>query len=198
MTIEGAKQKLTNNGLEIGSISYETSQNYAEGLVTYQSYSSGNSVPKGTKVNVTVSSGAPTPTLAPTSTPTPTPTEALLPTPTPDAGSENGSENGNDTSEEPEKSGFYYVQFTINENPLYEGDSQLVYLEIQQNGVSFKLYEQELMYEDFVNGKTFSFKLPATEHPYTELNEGTATVVMYVDDMLYTDNVWTINVEKSN
>ena len=198
MTLEGAKQKLTNNGLEIGSISYETSQNYAEGLVTYQSYSSGNSVPKGTKVNVTVSSGAPTPTLAPTSTPTPTPTEALLPTPTPDAGSENGSENGNDTSEEPEKSGFYYVQFTINENPLYEGDSQLVYLEIQQNGVSFKLYEQELMYEDFVNGKTFSFKLPATEHPYTELNEGTATVVMYVDDMLYTDNVWTINVEKSN
>lgn len=58
LTKKDAIAALSDAGLELGNVSLEASTDYQEGHVTYQSYSEGESVAKGTKVDITLSTGA--------------------------------------------------------------------------------------------------------------------------------------------
>ncbi|PKM58911.1 MAG: serine/threonine protein kinase [Firmicutes bacterium HGW-Firmicutes-4] len=52
-----AKSTITNSGLIMGAITYETSSDYSKGMVMKQSPTDGNQVTKGTEVAIVVSSG---------------------------------------------------------------------------------------------------------------------------------------------
>ena len=57
MTQAEAKTSLEALGLKLGTVSYETSSVYAEGQISYQNYSTGESVSKGTEIDITISKG---------------------------------------------------------------------------------------------------------------------------------------------
>lgn len=57
-----AKTLLNQNGLELGSVDYESSDNYGEGKVFSQDYSMGTMVDKGTAIDISISTGPPAPT----------------------------------------------------------------------------------------------------------------------------------------
>lgn len=57
MTKKSAIAALSDAGLELGDVSYDASKNYKEGHITYQSYSAGQKVKEGTKVDITLSTG---------------------------------------------------------------------------------------------------------------------------------------------
>lgn len=56
-SIDDAKSLLAEDGLKLGSVSYEPSNTYAENEVIWQQYSAGEEVAKGTSVKLTVSTG---------------------------------------------------------------------------------------------------------------------------------------------
>ena len=56
-TVEDAKTLLANAGLELGQISQEPSERYSAGQIFYQDTTAGELVDKGTKINVSVSTG---------------------------------------------------------------------------------------------------------------------------------------------
>jgi eukaryotic-like serine/threonine-protein kinase len=58
LTKNAAITALSDAGLELGDVSLEASTDYVEGHITYQSYSEGESVTKGTKVDITLSTGS--------------------------------------------------------------------------------------------------------------------------------------------
>lgn len=60
MTKDQASKALADLGLELGDIEYEASSIYPEGQISYQSYSFGEKVDKGTKIDVQISTGAQT------------------------------------------------------------------------------------------------------------------------------------------
>lgn len=57
LTEKDATKELTNAGLVKGTVSYEASDTYAKGQVTYQSNTSGQKVDSGTVIDIIVSSG---------------------------------------------------------------------------------------------------------------------------------------------
>ena len=57
MTVEQATKALTDVGLAMGTISYDSSDQYAEGQITFQSETANNKTEKGTVVDVIVSTG---------------------------------------------------------------------------------------------------------------------------------------------
>lgn len=59
LTEEEAARVLKDLGLEKGKTDYQTSDTYPEGQVSYQSYTVGEKVPKGTKIDIIVSTGKP-------------------------------------------------------------------------------------------------------------------------------------------
>ncbi|MDE7212038.1 MAG: PASTA domain-containing protein, partial [Lachnospiraceae bacterium] len=86
MTEEDAVAALAKAGLSQGSTKYTSSNRYAEGLVCFQSFSEGERVATGTKVDIALSTG---PEVVATPEPTPTPEEGdEEPTPTPEEGDE--------------------------------------------------------------------------------------------------------------
>ncbi|NLY48587.1 MAG: Stk1 family PASTA domain-containing Ser/Thr kinase [Clostridiales bacterium] len=56
-TVSQAEQLLAEAGLALGEISYEASETYSEGTITYQDNTAGELVDKGTKINIIVSTG---------------------------------------------------------------------------------------------------------------------------------------------
>ncbi|NLO09206.1 MAG: Stk1 family PASTA domain-containing Ser/Thr kinase [Clostridiales bacterium] len=56
-TTSAAGTLLTDAGLILGEVSYDSSETYPEGQITYQDTTAGELVDKGTKINVTVSTG---------------------------------------------------------------------------------------------------------------------------------------------
>lgn len=57
LTEEQAKKTLAELGLELGDVEYASSDVYSKGLVSYQSYTIGDLVEKGTKIDIQISTG---------------------------------------------------------------------------------------------------------------------------------------------
>ena len=57
MTVEQAQKALIDAGLAMGTISYDSSDQYAEGQITFQSETANNKATKGTVIDVIVSTG---------------------------------------------------------------------------------------------------------------------------------------------
>ncbi len=58
MTVEQAQKALTDAGLAMGTISYDSSDQYAEGQITFQSETANNTATKGATIDVIVSTGS--------------------------------------------------------------------------------------------------------------------------------------------
>ena len=58
MTEDAAESALNAVGLEKGTVSYESSSVYSKGQVSYQNYSTGETVNKGTAIDITISKGS--------------------------------------------------------------------------------------------------------------------------------------------
>lgn len=147
-TEEEAIAELDRAGLKIGNYSYMSSNIYAEGLVCYQSYSTGERIATGTSIDITLSTGPeetePTPTPEPEVTgdvtpvpedPTSEPTEeitpepTLTPTPTPT----------------PEAEPVYEYQATavISDWPLGAEETATLYITISQDGNEVDVSESD-------------------------------------------------------
>lgn len=59
LTLDEAKQKISDAGFTFGGATYEESTVYGEGYVMWQQYESGTQLKKGTSIKVKVSKGAP-------------------------------------------------------------------------------------------------------------------------------------------
>ncbi|NLK74373.1 MAG: Stk1 family PASTA domain-containing Ser/Thr kinase [Clostridiales bacterium] len=121
ISIHTAKGLLENRGLELGEVEYAPSNNYVKDQITYQSYSSGQKVEAGTKVNVIVSLG---------------PDDVA---PVDDIPSSSGETNN-----------IYIGQVTIDINPFEHLDFSEgeVILEMEQNGWMVTIFEEYLTIED--------------------------------------------------
>lgn len=110
-----------NRGLEIGEVEYAPSDTYAKNQITYQSYTSGQMVEKGTKINVIVSLG---------------PDDTTPP--------------DNTTPDDTETTYRYIGQVKIDVNPFEHLDISEadVILEMEQNGWLLTIYEEHLSIED--------------------------------------------------
>ena len=126
LTEDGAITALKSVGLEQGVITYEHSSEYAEGIVKYQSYTFGQKLPEGSKVDFTVS-------LGPVTTATPTPT------PTPDSGE---GDVGNTDSR-------YVGEVVITDSPLEEGESAEIVFDLKQDGYTTTVFAGTLSYDEF-------------------------------------------------
>ncbi len=142
-TLEGAKILLNEKGFEVGKVEYAGSTTYEEGLVIYQSESSGNMLPVGAAIDLQVSSGLVEPTPEPTDEPTPTPTPESTPTPEP--------------TPTPVPEPVWEVTMTLPRNPLSPGDVAWVYFELRTSGGTFLLYDNENMTYEELSGTSLSF-----------------------------------------
>lgn len=124
-TVEQADSLLKEVGLVLGEISRASSETYDEGQITYQDTTAGELVNKGTKINITVSTG-------PEST-------------------ETGTDPGGNTGELP--SNVRYVgRLAIDDiNPFdYVGDGEAeIILEMEQNGYGTEIYNEFTSLADF-------------------------------------------------
>jgi len=133
LTEEQAKNTLTELGLELGDVEYAGSSIYSEGLVSYQSYTIGDLVERGTKIDIQVSTG---------------PVQ-------------------------------YRASVTINENPLTyleAGEVAEIILEMEQDGEVTEIFQ----------GSMSSTEFPFTFNEIYSYSLNPATIVMYIDGVLYT------------
>lgn len=127
-TLEQAKADLSNLGLVLGTPSYDTSEDYPEGQITYQTETANNKVKRGTVIDVIVSAGPPE-------------TDDVD-----ESGDDTGS--GNDTG-----SGVYTGSITIEESPFQYGygDGEAdIYFEMVQEG-----FEPDPIYEGYLSVSDF-------------------------------------------
>jgi len=137
MTLEGAKALLEEKGFNLEDVSYAGSPTYEEGKVIYQSESKGNSLPVGTAIRLTVSSG-----IVP-ATPTPTPIQGE-----------------NQVTPEPEKETMWHVTVAIPENPMYEGDETWVLIELVCENGEYTLYDNDYGSYEMFNKPTLTYTVP--------------------------------------
>jgi hypothetical protein len=104
LTTAEARQRLTGAGLEVGQINSFPSSNVAAGRVIASGYSAGTQVPRGTEVNLDVSTGP-----QPASSPTPTATAQSSPEPantaSPTAAAQPSQQQAPQTARQPEGAG---------------------------------------------------------------------------------------------
>lgn len=169
-----AKELIANAGLTVGEVTPTSSDKYEAGQVTYQSYSAGESVKSGTKIDISVSTGpekkdepSQEPTKEPTKEPMKEPTKA--PTPTPE-----------------EEDVEYVSSITLKSIPFPSGKtSGFVVLNLEQNGQNSAIYQNELSEDD----------LPITI-PITSDSDANGTVTIYIDGVLIQDASWQVNFVK--
>jgi serine/threonine-protein kinase len=133
LTKDQASKALADLGLELGEIEYATSGIYPDGQVSYQNYSFGEKVEKGTKIDIQISTGQPS----------------------------------------------YRGSVNINENPIYyleDGETVEIILEMTQNGEQSEIYQGPMSNTEF----------PFTFNDFYSSSSDTATVVMYIDGIIYT------------
>ena len=172
-TLSEAEAKLEAEGLELGSVDYAHSDE-AEGIVIAQGTSAGESVAAGSSVSVTVSLGPEETTQEPS---TQEPTQ------------EPSSEASEPVTEEPQAT-VYRGTVTITDNPFETTeDTGEIYLELEQNGEQTMLFSRTLGYSNFPLTLTFN----SEDNP--AIREGSGTVRMYVNDVLYTENQWNITFQ---
>ena len=176
LTQAAAEERLAEKGLILGKVSPVSSTQYATGTVSYQSTTAGQSVPKGTTIDISISTGPDNATASPTPVP-PTPTETIQPTatPTPIPTEESTETSGSVTR--------YVGKVTITYNPFAEGESGEIYLELTQDGEAMEIMTKTLSYSDF---------------PYTVsfegIKEGSGIVTMYINGTPYTEQSWSVNL----
>lgn len=133
LTKDQATKALTDLGLEVGTVDYRGSNIYPEGQVSYQNYSFGEKVEKGTKIDIQISTG-------------------------------------------PE---IYQGSVTIRDNPvgyLEAGETADIILEMTQDGEQSEIFQGPMSASEF----------PFTFNDFYGNSLNPATVVMYVDGILYT------------
>ena len=172
-TKEEAVLALEEVGLKLGTPSYASSETYPEDQICYQSTTAGQKVAVGVTIDISISTGpestpSPTPSPTPTEEPTPTPTKDPTPIPTP-------------TQDPNEQTGpVYSGSVQITKNPLSEGESGVIVLElVQEDGrggeITKTVLERTMSYEDLTTMPTFYF---------TGEYAGIGTVHLYVDNDL--------------
>lgn len=126
-TVDEARTLLSNTGLALGKVSEEHSEQYPAGQIFYQDTTAGELVDKGTKINVSVSTGP-----------------------------ESIETGGSGRPGRPGRPGGHNVRYVgtlrINDiNPLeYIGEDEAeVTLELEQNGYSTEIYDKILSVSDF-------------------------------------------------
>ncbi len=164
-----AKAELAKVGLVPGQKSFIHSNAFAEGYVCLQSYTSGQEVPVGTVVDFSVSIGPEDIT-----TPTPTdPGDDMTPTPT----------------ETPEVPTTFSGNVSITTNPFQVDGSGIISLELEQDGEYSIILEKQSSYStfesDFANVRV-------------EGKEGNGTVRMFVDDVPFTSETWSVYLTAEN
>ncbi|MBO5197925.1 MAG: Stk1 family PASTA domain-containing Ser/Thr kinase [Lachnospiraceae bacterium] len=166
-TEETAKEKLEAQGLYLGEVKREYSAK-PEGEVIAQGTSAGESVATGSSVSITVSKGE-----EPTKENTTEPTQE-------------------ETTEPPiQEIPVYAGTVTITDNPFTDpADTGEIYLELEQNGEQTMLYNKTLGYSNFPLTLTFN----SDDNP--AITEGSGTIRMYVNDVLYSDNQWYISFQE--
>ncbi|MDD5934384.1 MAG: Stk1 family PASTA domain-containing Ser/Thr kinase [Clostridiales bacterium] len=177
MTETEAKAELEKYGLVLGEKSFLYSTKYAQGLVCLQSYTIGQSVPVGTKINYSVSLG-PEVTATPTPEPTQEPEDEVTPTPEPDI----------DEPEEPDDNTVYSGTVSITQNPFDVDQSGTIYLELDQNGEKTSIIEKTSSYDTFT--KDFA-------NIRVEGEEGRGIVSMFVNDVVYPET-WEVYLTAEN
>jgi serine/threonine-protein kinase len=150
MDEKSAKKELQKFGLQLGEKTYINSDVYADGFVCLQSYTEGQEVPEGTAINISISIG-------------PEDTE-----PTPDPGSTDP------TPTETAEAKTYSTTVTITTNPFQEGESDTVYLELEQDGSFSPIIEKQSSYETFESDFSNIYVVGD--------KEGTAVVHMYIGE----------------
>ncbi|MBE5961512.1 MAG: PASTA domain-containing protein, partial [Lachnospiraceae bacterium] len=173
LTQAAAEERLAEKGLILGKVSPVSSTQYAVGTVSYQSTTAGQSVPKGTTIDISISTGPDNATASPTPVPTiPTTEPTATPTPVPEESTETG---GSATR--------FVGKVTITYNPFAEGESGEIYLELTQDGEAMEIITKTLSYSDF---------------PYTVsfegIKEGSGIVTMYINGTPYTEQSWSVNL----
>ena len=168
MTLDGAKLTLEEKGFVVGEVTYEGSEIYAEGQVSYQSQSANNMLPYGTTIYLTVSNGivvpSPTPTPGPVDNPTLPPTQAPEPTATP----------------VPKKE-MWEITVDIPRNPLKQGDVTWVMFELlTPSGEEYIIHDNDAMSYEDLEMDTLSFMVEKRKISGIS-NNGTATVRVYVN-----------------
>ena len=76
LTNDAAQNRITSNGFSVGTVTQQSSDQYAAGVVISQSPAEGTQTDRGSAINYVVSTGP-----APTPTPSPSPTVPATPTP---------------------------------------------------------------------------------------------------------------------
>lgn len=177
MTETEAKAELEKYGLVLGEKSFLYSTKYAQGLVCLQSYTIGQSVPVGTKINYSVSLG-PEVTATPTPVPTQEPEDEVTPTPEPDI----------NEPEEPDENTVYSGTVSITQNPFDVDQSGTIYLELDQGGEKTSIIEKTSSYDTFT--KDFA-------NIRVEGEEGRGIVSMFVNDVVYPET-WEVYLTAEN
>ncbi len=193
MTEEDAVAALAKAGLSQGSTKYTSSNRYAEGLVCFQSFSEGERVATGTKVDIALSTG---PEVVATPEPTPTPEEGdEEPTPTPEGGDEEPTPTPTPTPDveeeptptptptpEPEPLYSYQATVVISDWPLAENDAATLYITLSQDGNEVDITKEETRLftrEDF----PYYFNIALDESD--GFTEGMATVSVWFNGEPY-------------
>lgn len=197
LTEEEAVAALAKAGLSKNLTTYTSSNRYAEGQVCFQSFSEGERVAVGTKVDIALSTGpeitpSPTPTLEPTDEPE-EPTNAPdddEPEPTPDTGEGEEPDDNNDpepTSEptpttEPEPLYSYQATTVISDWPLGETDTAMLYITISQDGNEVDITKEE---SRLFSATDFPYYLDIALDESDGFTEGMATVNVWFNGEPY-------------
>lgn len=179
-TTAKAEELLTTAGLILGEVTYDSSGSFPKGQIFYQDTTAGELIDRGSKINVTVSTGPETPTDNDPDT-----TETVNPDPvTPDP--------VNPDPVTPDPVTYRYIgNLTIDINPFdyVDVNEAEVILEMEQNGYGTEIYNEISSEDDF---------------PLTIPVDGESTAIgvvrMYVDGELFKDEtgnpyVWVVEFE---
>lgn len=175
MTVDQARKALKDAGLEIGKISYDSSNTYPVDQITFQSETANTKATSGTRVDVIVSTG-----------------------PAGNGNNDNNNNNNNDNSNGNENeantgSGIFKGSLTIEESPFQygfgDGEAE-IYFEMVQEG-----YEPEPIYEGYLS--VSDFPLVITDIIGNDATPGKVT--MYVNNQPFimpgetSPHTWTVN-----
>ena len=221
-TVDEAKTLLKAKGLELGSITPQTSEVYAEGLIIRQDAAVEETVQSGTSINVVVSRGSaapmPTATPIPTATPTPTPaptsapevnsdpTIAPEPTMMPEATivpepTELPATPTPTAAPTQEAVVFYQLELLTagDGNPVPQGENVEYYIEIEQGISGVAGYAKYQVVNGYITAaeypaNAFNFKLYKSKYP--KLAEGDAIVYLYMGENLDLVKTWFVNLQE--
>ncbi len=179
-TEEEAIAALAKAGLSKGSISYASSDKYAEGLVCFQSYSEGERIAAGTKVDIALSTG-PEVTPTPTAEPTKEPDDEPEPTVEPDD-TEPTPEPTPTPTPEPEPLYSYQATAVISDWPLGENDTAMLYITISQDGNEVDVTREE---SRLFTASDFPYYLDISLDEDDGFTEGMATISVWFNGEPY-------------